>query len=261
LPGIRGREGTSGLSHGGDRGRSVHVGKLAQVVTDDVERPSVPCSINATQTEMTGVLSELHLAEHRLDDRLAPGVVGSSGLGPKASWSAGRGESHPPAPTEVYGKAKSGAACGYTKVLGYHPILAVAGGHRRGPARPYAQGLVQYLPGGQAFRRRARRQGPALGGGRRDGHALRLGLLVERHHRRPGALRGALHHGRALRQQPCRQGHFQYRRDRLGPHRPHPRRHRPGGRGRLRRAPAHSAPHPADRAQQALFPIGATTRF
>jgi len=39
-------------------------------VADEVERPFAPCSLEAAQSEMAGVLSELHLAEHRLDDRL-----------------------------------------------------------------------------------------------------------------------------------------------------------------------------------------------
>ena len=42
VPGIRGREGTSGLSHGGDRHWATGVGKLAQVVTDEVEHPFTP---------------------------------------------------------------------------------------------------------------------------------------------------------------------------------------------------------------------------
>jgi hypothetical protein len=43
-----------------------------------VERPFAPCSIKPAQVEVTGVLSDLHLAECRFADRLSPGVVGSS---------------------------------------------------------------------------------------------------------------------------------------------------------------------------------------
>jgi hypothetical protein len=49
-----------------------------------VERPFAPCSVKSAQAEVTGVLSDLHLAEYRLDDRSSPGVVGSSGLGAEA---------------------------------------------------------------------------------------------------------------------------------------------------------------------------------
>ena len=43
---------------------------------------------------------------------------------------------------EVCGRAKHGAAYGHTKVLGYHPLVAVRGRHRRGAALADAVGIV-----------------------------------------------------------------------------------------------------------------------
>ncbi len=48
--------------------------------------------------------------------------------------------------TEVVGKAKQGAAYGYTKVLGYHPSRGVPGRDRRTAARPVAARLGQHRP-------------------------------------------------------------------------------------------------------------------
>ena len=52
---------------------------------------------------------------------------------------------------EVCGKAKQGAGFGYTKKLGYHPLLATRGGHRRGAPCPDAQGLGQHRAGTKRF--------------------------------------------------------------------------------------------------------------
>jgi hypothetical protein len=40
---------------------------------------------------------------------------------------------------ETYGLKKQRAKFGYTKVRGYHPLLATPGGHRRGAARAHAR--------------------------------------------------------------------------------------------------------------------------
>src|SRR5436309_3357396 len=44
---------------------------------------------------------------------------------------------------EVCGRLKQGAAYGYTKLLGYHPILA-ASGHARGVAHPAQEGVGEH---------------------------------------------------------------------------------------------------------------------
>jgi hypothetical protein len=73
---------------------------------------------------------------------------------------------------QVYGRAKSGAAYGYTKVLGYHPIVAVRAGQRGDLARPHEERLGQHRPGDQAFCRRTCGPGAACRSERRDRHAL-----------------------------------------------------------------------------------------
>src|SRR5579875_3778158 len=57
--------------------------QLAQVVADGVERPLAMGAVTAAQAELSGVLADLHLSEGRLDDRLAPGVVGAALLRPQ----------------------------------------------------------------------------------------------------------------------------------------------------------------------------------
>ncbi len=52
---------------------------------------------------------------------------------------------------EVAGKAKGGAAFGYTKVLGYHPDTRHPGRHRRGVPRPHAQGSANTARGARRF--------------------------------------------------------------------------------------------------------------
>ena len=90
---------------------------------------------------------------------------------------------------EVHGKQKHGAAYGYTKVLGYHPIAGHPGRHRRGAARPAAQGIVP--AGREAIRRRAHRPGPARRRHRRAGGARRCRVLVLRAHRHAHAVQPA----------------------------------------------------------------------
>ncbi len=98
---------------------------------------------------------------------------------------------------EVAGKAKQGAAFGYTKVLGYHPILATRADTGEVLPRPHAQGLGQHRPGCPALHRRAGGPTAPGRGQRRDRDALRLGVLVQGHHRHPGAPRRPLHDGGA----------------------------------------------------------------
>ena len=63
---------------------------------------------------------------------------------------------------EVHGKAKQGAAYGYTKVLGYHPLLATRADTGEVLHARLRKGI---LPAGRhPVRRRARRPGPPGGG-------------------------------------------------------------------------------------------------
>lgn len=124
---------------------------------------------------------------------------------------------------EVYGKAKQGTAYGYTRVLGYHPLVATwaatgevvharlrKGSSQRGHKR-FVQELVARL-------RRAGATGPLV---------LRAdaGVLVSRSDRHPQPTGGLLvDHGHSQPQDPClRRGH---RRVGLGGN------HLPGGRCR-----------------------------
>ena len=80
---------------------------------------------------------------------------------------------------EVHGSQKEGAGFGYTGERGYHPILANPIGHKRGAARPSAQGA-----GGLGTRRaslRARVGCPSASRWRRrrDPDPRRLGLLEQ----------------------------------------------------------------------------------
>ena len=148
---------------------------------------------------------------------------------------------------EVTGKNKQGAAFGYTKVLGYHPILATRADTGEILHARMRKGSAEHRPGHQTLRRGARRPGPASRSERRVGHALRLRVLVERDHHRLGAGRRALHHGRADQQQSRGQGDRGDRRRRLDRHRLHPRRRGPGRRDALQRPSPGGPPHPAHR--------------
>ena len=98
---------------------------------------------------------------------------------------------------EVCGKAKHGAGYGYTKKLGYHPMLATRAWTGEVLHVRMRKGAANTQRGARAFRGGA--GGPGAPGWSHRGahHALRLGLLVQRHDRHPGASRRRLHHGRA----------------------------------------------------------------
>ena len=112
---------------------------------------------------------------------------------------------------EVAGKAKQGAAFGYTKVLGYHPILATRADTgevlharmRKGSANT-ARGARRFIDELVARVRRAGASGEIV-------HALRLGVLVQRHDRHPRPPRRALHDGRAHQHQRHRRRHRRHR--------------------------------------------------
>ena len=117
---------------------------------------------------------------------------------------------------EVHGNKKHGAAYGYTKKLGYHPILATlaATGEilharlRKGSANTQ-RGIKRFV---EELVPRLRRAG-ASGANR---HAFRLGFLVQRDDRNPRASGCQLHHGRAHGDQGTGQGDRRDRRGRLG---------------------------------------------
>jgi hypothetical protein len=48
---------------------------------------------------------------------------------------------------EVCGRLKQGAAYGYTKVFGYHPILATRAGTREAAAHPAQEGVGEHAEG------------------------------------------------------------------------------------------------------------------
>ncbi len=72
---------------------------------------------------------------------------------------------------EVAGQKKHGASFGYTKVRGYHPLLATRARHWRGAPRSPAQGLGQHRTRDAALRRGARAAAPSRRSHRRAGAA------------------------------------------------------------------------------------------
>ena len=161
---------------------------------------------------------------------------------------------------EVCGKAKHGAGYGYTKMLGYHPLIAVRAWTgevlhvrmRKGAANTQ-RGAVRFVEELVARVRRA-------GADRRTDHALRFGLLVQRHPGHPRAPRRRLHDGRA-HDQGRDQGRRGHRRVGLDPDRLHRRRRSRGGRVRLQGPTTHRAPHPAGRAPGHAVAAVATLRL
>ena len=147
---------------------------------------------------------------------------------------------------EVHGKHKGGAAYGYTKVLGYHPLLAaradtrevLAARMRKGSAGS-ARGVVRFVDELVANLRRA-------GAARADHRTRRLGVLVpqaDRPPRRPQ--RQVVDHRRARIR--CARSDPSDRRQRLGRHRLHPRRPRPSRRDPIRHQPRQSQAHRSPR--------------
>ena len=168
---------------------------------------------------------------------------------------------------EVHGKAKGGAAYGYTKVFGYHPLVATRadsgevlharlrkGTSQRG-AKRFAEELVARV-------RRAGAPGPPEGAGRRRVLELRAVGYAQ-----PSG-GGLVGHG--AHQPPDPGLHRQHRRRRVDPDRLPRRRRGPRRGGGLRErqrppgaAPAPGgAPHPAHRRapKPSCGPTGATTR-
>lgn len=107
---------------------------------------------------------------------------------------------------EVYDKAKAGAAFGYTKVLGYHPIVAtradtgeiIHARMRKGSANTQ-RGTKRFVEELVARARRAGATGQIVA-------RFDFGLLVERDDRNPQPARRALHDGSASQQQGPGQG-------------------------------------------------------
>ena len=147
---------------------------------------------------------------------------------------------------EVHGKHKGGAAYGYTKVLGYHPLLAaradtrevLAARMRKGSAGS-ARGVVRFVDELVANLRRAGAAGPSH-------RTRRLGVLVpqaDRPPRRPR--RQVVDHRRARIR--CARSDPSDRRQRLGRHRLHPRRPRPSRRDPIRHRPRQTRAHRSPR--------------
>jgi hypothetical protein len=102
------------------------------------------------------------------------------------AWRAGAGPGDGPMTIdadsticEVHGHHKQGASYGYTRKLGYHPLLATRA-NTGDPPRPPADRQGQHRPWDAPLRGRDHRQGPPRGGGRRADLPGRLGVLVSR---------------------------------------------------------------------------------
>jgi hypothetical protein len=105
------------------------------------------------------------------------------------AWAAGAGPGDGPITIdldatvcEVHGYHKQGAAYGYTRTLGYHPLLASRADTGEVLPRPPAHRAGQHRPRSGPVRRRAGRTGaPRWRIGRAD-HADGLGVLVGQDH-------------------------------------------------------------------------------
>lgn len=120
---------------------------------------------------------------------------------------------------EVAGKKKAGAAYGYTKVLGLHPLLATRADTGEVLHARLRKGSAQHPTRRQALRRRARRPPQESRGDHDARHALRLGVLVEGDPLHLGAPGCVLHHGRAGEHEGDRRSDQRDRRGRLDGHR------------------------------------------
>lgn len=187
-------------------------------------------------------LRELTFGHVRQLDRLAEAMLARA-------WAAGAGPGDDPLVVdvdstvcEVHGYAKQGAAYGYTRQRGYHPVLAtradtgevVHARQRKGSANT-ARGAQRFVRETIGRIRRAGATGPITlrvdsGYWSRkviaacQAHDVRFSLTVRNTHS-------------------VRPGHRRDRRNLLGSHRLHRRRVRPGPRGRRGRPPADRTPH------------------
>ena len=162
---------------------------------------------------------------------------------------------------EVHGHDKQGAAFGYTRKRGYHPIVASRARDRRGSAHPAQEGLGQHLTRDAAFLRRADRARRARRRDRAQATARRLGLLVAQGVRAAGSRGLELLDRRAPAAARSR-GNRADRRGRLADAGRLPAdEHRPDRRDRARRPAPDRAPRPhAQRpgraaAQLAVLPV------
>jgi len=85
---------------------------------------------------------------------------------------------------EVHGYEKEGACYGYTRELGYHPLLATRAGTDETLHVRLRKGLGQHAARGATVRRRADRPRPPRRRYGRDPAARRLRLLEQEDHRR-----------------------------------------------------------------------------
>ena len=122
------------------------------------------------------------------------------------AWTAGAGPGDGPLVIDVDsticpvdGNAKQGAGFGYTKVLGYHPILATRADTGEVLHARMRKGSGQHPARRPPLPRRADRPRPSRRRHRPAHGAGRLRVLVQRHHHHLEPARRALHDGRALR--------------------------------------------------------------
>ena len=128
---------------------------------------------------------------------------------------------------------KQGAGFGYTQGARLPPDPRHPRRHRRGVARPDAQGPSQHPARRPPLPRRTHRPGAPRRRHRSAHCARRLGVLVQRHHHHLEPARRALHDGRALRRHHRRRGDRRHPRRGVGRHRLPRRRTGPGRRHHL----------------------------
>ena len=167
---------------------------------------------------------------------------------------------------EVHGKHKQGAAHGYTKRLGYHPLVATRRGDRRDLVLPDAERLGGVFSRDHRVRQPTRRQ-PAPDRRDRAGHRARRFRVLVLGTRRPAQRprHRVVDHGHQPRR--CPSSNPSDPRRRMGRHRLHPQRSGPGRRDHPHRRPrpqetqhqtglawSCAGPGSPDTAQQRLWP-------
>ena len=156
------------------------------------------------------------------------------------AWAAGAGPGDGPLVIDVDsticpvdGKAKQGAGFGYTKVLGYHPILATRADTGEVLHARMRKGQANTQRGARRFLDELDRPGAPRRRHRPAHRPRRLGVLVQRHHHHLEPARRALHDGRALRRHHRRRSDRRHPRHGVGRHRLPRRRTGPGRRHHL----------------------------
>ena len=102
---------------------------------------------------------------------------------------------------EVVGKHKQGAGYGYTRKLGYHPLLATRADTGEVLHARMRKGSANTQRGARRFHRRTRRPWPPRRCDRSVDDPVRIRVLGQRHDHRVEPVERALHDGCALLQQ------------------------------------------------------------